>query len=332
MRVCRAGCLGGLCRAVAFGSRHGGDEHLGWRWAIGELGDQHQLAGRHAFAVSNDVVFYAVGTNLSTTLNGNRVIASLLFNNDADSNVFISGNTLYVNDGITVDQDAAGQHYISSQINLSNSQAWAIDSTNGGTLMVGAVRQNGNRILTKTGGGTLLLTNSALQASNFVIQSGIVRYVGSANGFNDNDTAVQVDAGAVLDKDNIWGTEAFRSLRGAGVVTNWVGELQLRPSNNEYQLFTGAIIQGNSNANLRLVHDGNNSTAALGISSEIRFRAGNMTARLTHRARMSLKDTLPLASGPANAAATSSSSHCTPVRIRAGARISPSASCQPRSG
>jgi autotransporter-associated beta strand protein len=216
--------------------------------------------GDTPFAVSNDVVFYAVGTNLATTLNGNRVIASLLFNNDADSNVFISGNTLYVNDGITVDQDAAGQHYISSQINLSNSQAWAIDSTNGGTLMVGAVRQNGNRVLTKTGGGTLLLTNSALQASNFVIQSGIVRYVGSANGFNDNDTAVQVDAGAVLDKDNIWGTEAFRALRGAGVVTNWVGELQLRPSNNEYQLFTGAIIQGNSNANLRLVHDGNNST------------------------------------------------------------------------
>lgn len=217
--------------------------------------------GDTAFAVSNDVAFYAVATNLTTTLGANRIIASLLFNNDADSNVIISGNNLYINSGITVDPDAAGQHYISSVTYLSNSQTWQIDSTNGGSLMVGAVRQSGNRILTKTGDGVLLLTNSSLQASNFVIQAGIVRYVGSAYGFDDNVTAVQVDAGAILDKNNtVNGTEAMRALRGSGVVTNWTADLQLRPQNNEYNLFNGAFYQGTSTGSLSLVHDGNNSS------------------------------------------------------------------------
>ncbi|HPA20798.1 MAG TPA: hypothetical protein PLU30_23825, partial [Verrucomicrobiae bacterium] len=224
--------------------------------------------GDIAFAVSNDVAFYSVATNLTTTLSANRVIASLLFNNDADSNVTISGNVLYVNGGITLDQDAAGQHYIASQITLSNSQTWNIDSTNGGTLMVGAVRQAGNRDLIKTGNGLLLITNSAIQASNFVIQAGTVRYVGSANGFDDNTTVVTVNSGATLDKNNVnTGGDAMRGLRGSGMVSNWTGELQLRPQNNEYNLFNGIITQGNSNAVLRIVHDSNGSTTTFDNST-----------------------------------------------------------------
>lgn len=227
--------------------------------------------GDTAFATSNDVAFYAVATNLTTTLGANRTIASLLFNNDADSNVVISGNVLMTLGDITVDQDAAGRHYISSQITLSNNQTWAIDSTNGGTLMVGAVRQAGNRpltTLTKTGGGVLLLTNSSLQVSNFVIQAGTVKYVGNSSGFDDNTTAVQLDSGAILDKDNIAvGTEALRALRGSGLVTNWVGELQFRPSNNEYNLFDGTIVQGTGTGLLTVVHDGNNATTVFDRST-----------------------------------------------------------------
>gem|GEM_PF-3785692 len=215
--------------------------------------------GDTAFAVSNDVAFYSVATNLTTTLSANRVIASLLFNNDADSNVVISGNTLYVNDGITLDQDAAGQHYIASQITLSNSQTWNIDSTNGGTLMVGAIRQAGNRDLTKTGNGLLLLTNSSLQASNFVIAAGTVRVIGSANAFDDNATIVTVNSGATLDRNNT-GTDAFRGLRGSGMVSNVIGEFQLRPRDNDYHLFDGVITQGTNNATLRVVHDSNGSS------------------------------------------------------------------------
>jgi len=167
-------------------------------------------------------------------------------------------NTLYVNSGITLDPDAAGQHYISSQITLSNSQTWSIDSTNGGSLMVGAVRQAGNRVLAKVGDGLLLLTNSSLQASNFVIQAGTVRYV-SGNGFDDNTTVVQVDAGATLDK-NSTGTDAMRGLRGSGMVSNWTGELQLRPRDNDYNLFDGVLTQGSSTGLLTVVHDSNGSS------------------------------------------------------------------------
>lgn len=227
--------------------------------------------GDLAFASSNDVAFYAVGTNLTTTLGADRAIASLLFNNDADSNVFISGNVLMTLGDITVDQDAAGQHYISSQITLTNNQTWAINSTNGGTLMVGAVRQAANRpntVVTKTGDGVLFLTNSSIQASNFVIQAGIVRYVGNSSGFDDNTTAVQIDSGAILDKNNVTvGTEAMRSVRGSGLITNWVGELQLRPSNDEYNLFNGTIVQGTSTGSLTVVHDANNATTVFDRST-----------------------------------------------------------------
>lgn len=262
----RTRCLIG-CALIASSAPLGAATNVWDGDTDGNWGNSANWVGNTALAVSNDVEFYAVATNLTTTLGANRIIAGLLFNGAADSNVIISGNTLYINSGITLDADAAGHHYIGSQITLSNSQTWNIDSTNGGSLMVAAVRQAGNRVLTKTGDGLLLLTNSSISASNFVIQAGTVRYVGTAYAFDDNTTIVQIDSGATLDKNNITGTDAFRALRGSGTITNWVSELQFRPQNNEYNLFNGTIYQGTGTGTLTLVHDGNNSSTVFDLST-----------------------------------------------------------------
>jgi len=132
--------------------------------------------------------------------------------------------------------------------------------------MVGAVRQAGNRVLTKVGDGLLLLTNSSLQASNFVIQSGTVRLIGSGNGFDDNVTVAIVNSGATLDRNNT-GTDAMRGLAGSGMVSNVTGEFQLRPRDNDYNLFNGVITQGTNSATLRVVHDSNGSSTTFDNST-----------------------------------------------------------------
>ncbi len=262
LALCPLLCVAGISSAAT--NVWDGDGPTG-NWATNA-----NWVGDTAFATSNDVAFYAVSTNLTTTLGADRAIASLLFNSDADSNVFISGNVLMTMGDITVDQDAAGQHYISSQITVSNNQSWAINSTNGGTLMVGAVRQAGNRpltTLTKTGDGVLFLTNSGLQASNFVIQSGIVRYVGSANAFDDNTTVVVVQSNGILDKANVGGVDAFRGLAGSGVVTNWNSELQLRPQFSDNSVFRGTIYQGAGTGTLTITLDANGASTTFDRST-----------------------------------------------------------------
>jgi hypothetical protein len=115
--------------------------------------------------------------------------------------------------------------------------------------------------VTKIGDGLLWLTNSTIDLGNFVISNGTVRYL-TGNGFNDNNTRVTVAAGAVLDKNNT-GTDAFKGLIGGGVISNWTGELQLRPRGADDFLFSGTAYQGTSAVSVRVTQDGNAASTTL---------------------------------------------------------------------
>ncbi len=131
-----------------------------------------------AFADGNTVEFYSVGNNLSTLLGADRVIDSLIFNADADSDVTIGGaNTLTISNGITVDADSAGAHSILSSVVLAQNQTWTITtntSTPGNNLLVGGVI-SGDAALTKEGTGVLTLTNQNTFTGGVTISAGLVR-------------------------------------------------------------------------------------------------------------------------------------------------------------
>ncbi|MBM4155965.1 MAG: hypothetical protein FJ221_13215 [Lentisphaerae bacterium] len=211
------------------------------------------------------VVFNSPGAaNLSTTLGGDRNANLLAFIDDADSTVRIAGNTLRLfapsGTGLVVTAGAAGNHFITSTLWATNNQTWSIETT-AGSLSVGPVRGGPAYSVTKVGNGLLWITNSQVDLGNFVISNGTVRYA-SANGFNDNNTRVTVAAGAVLDKNNTV-NDSFKGLIGAGAISNWVGELQLRPRSGDSFLFTGAAYQGTSAVSVRAVQDADSVSTAL---------------------------------------------------------------------
>ncbi len=235
-----------------------GDSGTGW-------GTAANWVGNIAYG-SQVVVFYNPGAlNLNTLLGADRNAHNIIFNDDADANVSIRGaNRLRLfaptGTGLVVRAGADGNHFIGpTAIDITNNQIWHIETVNG-SLMVGAVRGGPAYTVTKTGAGLLILTNSAVDLGNFIVAEGTVRYLaGNANGFQDNNTRVTIQAGAILDKNNT-GTDAFRALLGNGVASNWTGSLQLRPQDGEFALFSGTLYEGSSAATLQTTLDPNGAS------------------------------------------------------------------------
>lgn len=208
---------------------------------------------------SQVVIFYNPGAlNLNTLLGSDRNAHNLIFNDEADNNVSISGaNRLRLfaptGTGLVVRAGADGNHFIGcTAIEITNNQIWHIETANG-SLTVGPVRGGPAYTVTKTGAGLLILSNSVVDLGNFIVSEGTVRYI-AGNGFHDNNTRVTVQSGAILDKNHT-GIDAFRALLGSGVVSNWTGTLQLRPQDGESSLFSGTLYQGTSAANLQVTLD-----------------------------------------------------------------------------
>ncbi len=207
------------------------------------------------FGFGNDVEFYSVGANLATVLGADRTFSFLYFNNGADANVAITGNTMSLtNGGIVLDQDAAGSHFINSTINLQTDTEIALNSTNGGSLTVSRFTQSGNRALTISGPGVLVASNPTSGSYTFVLRNVVVSNgatllarSGNGNLGDDDITTFTIDAGAKYDYNNNGG-DTFRSIAGGGTVTNWRGDLGLRP--RETSTFSGSFYQGTAAVNV----------------------------------------------------------------------------------
>jgi len=232
-----------------------GDSGTGW-------GTAANWVGNIAYG-AQVVVFYNPGAiNLNTTLGWDRNAHVVIFNADADANVSISGSNRLrlfapTGTGLVVRAGSAGNHFIGvTAVEITNNQIWHIESTDG-SLTVGTIAGGLAYSLTKTGEGLLVLSNSVANLGNFIVAEGTVRYLaGAGNGFHDNNTRVTVQAGAVLDKNNT-GTDGFRALLGDGVLSNWTGELRLRPQSGESALFTGILLEGTAAATLSTTLDSN---------------------------------------------------------------------------
>lgn len=204
-----------------------------------------------AFGVGNDVEFYAVATNLTTTLGADRTFSFLYFGAAADSNIAITGNTMNLtNGGIAIDQDASGSHFIGSTINLQTDTTIGLNSTNGGLLTASRFTQAGNRTLTLSGPGVLVASNPTSGSYTFVLRNvvitngaTVIARSGNSNLGDDDQTAFAIADGSKLDYNNNGG-DTFRGISGSGVVTNWRGDMGLRPQ--ETHTFSGQFYQGTS--------------------------------------------------------------------------------------
>ncbi|MFH0879961.1 MAG: choice-of-anchor D domain-containing protein, partial [Lentisphaerota bacterium] len=136
--------------------------------------------GNVAPSSSSNITFYSgLGSGTNINLNGDRTVAGLTFNSDADTAVNIRSNALTINgQGIVMSSGAAGAHVIESDIALGTDQSWTNDSA--AALKIKGVI-SGAYSLTKQGLGVLTLANSNNYEGSTVINAGTVLLEGAAS-------------------------------------------------------------------------------------------------------------------------------------------------------
>ena len=149
--------------------------------------------------IQSDATFYKTGAaNLSTTLDADFDINSLVFNAGAISAVTVGGTKMLTLEatngvGLTVSTPSSGTptHTISARVGLGTNQTWTVNS--GGSLTVsGVISDFGlGRSLTKGGAGTLTLSGVNTYSGGIVISGGTV-IAGTLTALGLNDTVTFV--------------------------------------------------------------------------------------------------------------------------------------------
>ncbi|MCC7193201.1 MAG: autotransporter-associated beta strand repeat-containing protein [Phycisphaeraceae bacterium] len=164
----------------------------------GDWGNANNWSSAPAFDGTDDIVFYStLGTDTTTTLGANRDINSLTFNAGASSAFSIDGDTLTIESGNITRNSGGGNHTINSDVVLGNNGTWYNGTgTLSSMLVVNGVVSGGFNI-TKTGAGTLSLTNTANSyTGQTILSQGVLRIYGDApsgsNGVLGNTTSAVV--------------------------------------------------------------------------------------------------------------------------------------------
>jgi fibronectin-binding autotransporter adhesin len=128
-----------------------------------------------SFTGTNSLVNKTPAAVNGITLNGGSATAPLLIEaansfSDANNNTYAPGTGLVV-------QAGSAAHVINANINLGSSQTWEIDNSSTNGLTVAGVIGDGSTqdALTKTGSGTLILTNSNTYDGGTTVATGTMR-------------------------------------------------------------------------------------------------------------------------------------------------------------
>jgi len=138
-------------------------------------------------------VIFGLGGQTCVVDNVSRTLASITFNQSADFFVASSGGAgLTINSGITVTTNFT--YTISTPVVLGADNTWSV--ADGATLRVSGPISGANSI-TKTGGGTLILTGTNAYSGSTVISSGVLAVAGA--GLITNTPSIDIRNGATLD-------------------------------------------------------------------------------------------------------------------------------------
>ena len=154
-----------------------------------------------------DVLFDDVTANLSTTLDTDFSVNSLVFTAGASSSVGIAQGTAGAltigSGGLTVDSGSAA-HTISAPVILGDSQVWKVNSDNANPLTVSGQISGTGMALTKAGTGTLVLSGPNTYNGATTVNAGTLTV--------NNGTVAQLDVPAA-------GTANLNAAAGALNVT-----------------------------------------------------------------------------------------------------------------
>jgi len=161
----------------------GGADSL-WDTVMNWMGDEVPPA-------SSNILFYTgIASGANIYLNGDRTVAGLTFNDNADSAVTISSNTLTINgQGIAMAAGADGAHVIASDVSLGSDQSWTNDST--AALKVSGVI-SGTHSLTKQGSGVLELLSANVYEGATLVQAGTLRLGGEVGIVTVSNSSFEV--------------------------------------------------------------------------------------------------------------------------------------------
>jgi fibronectin-binding autotransporter adhesin len=220
------------------------------------------FTGSGTSAASNSITLGA-GSGGTLTLNASNAFA------DANGNNYVTGIGLVVQAGAAADT-------ISDNVNLGGSQTWEIDNASANALTVTGVIADGSTSdsLTKTGVGTLILSNAESYDGGTIVSGGTLKL--GTGGSLLSTGALTVRGTGTFDLGGNNQTVSALSDGGVatGTITSSTNVATLTVANSAPNTFSGAITDNNS---------GNGASLALTLagSSSLTLSGSNSYAGLT---------------------------------------------------